>query len=262
MIYVSRYLKGIEIEDDFNNEEDIREYRKTNDISIKKRIATNNVPFVLSVASKYFHFGIPKDDVISFGYIGLMRAIDKFDLDSGWKFTTFAHEVIEKSILNNMALEYGNNSKYFGAYIRKYRQYFYKLYGSFEYMYDEKCMNDTIDCMIEDGIIEEAQRKSLIVGISLMNTYGEYNKEIENVVYEDERPVSIEHEYIKNNLDRILSVLDDDLKEIILYKYGFIDDKIYTLREIADMRNVSYQAVGQKAEKALKKMRTTVKIIK
>ena len=210
MIYESNYLKGIEVDDSFNNEEDISDYRRTNNISIKKRIATNNIPLVLSIAIEYFRLGIPNDDIVSFGCIGLMRAIDKYDLDSGCKFTTFAHEVITGSINNYIALEYGDNSKYFGSFIRKYKQYFYKLYGNLKYMYDEKYMNNTINYMIEDGIITETQRKPLIVGITLMNTYSEINEEIENVVYEEEKPISIEHEYIKNNLERILSVLDDE----------------------------------------------------
>lgn len=262
MKYISNFFESIEIEDSFNNEESIREYRKTNNPSIKNQIITNNMPFVINIATKYFNYGVDKDDIISYGSIGLMRAIDSYDLDSGYKFTTFAHEVIEKSIINNMALEYGNNSKYFGSYIRKYRRYFYKLYGNYKYMYDEEYMNKVIDCMIEDGVITENQRESLIVGITLMNTYSETNEEIENVMYEDEPLISIEHEYIKNNLDRILSVLDDELKEIVLYKYGFIDGKVYTLREIGNMKKISYQAVGQKVDKALKKMRTTVKVIK
>jgi len=263
MLGINGILKGVELPDDYKNEEAIREYRRTGDISIKQEIATNNIPLVLNIAKKYFFLGVINDDVVSYGFIGLLEAIEKFDINCNNKFVTYAHNVISTTILNNINLEYGHNSKYYGAYINKYKQYFYKFYGTTREIFDERCMNEVLDEMIEDKIIDEELKERLIVGISLLNTYGEVTEEIEKVECEEEEPiVSIEDEYMKKHLDRILDILYDDEKKLIIRRYGLKGEKPHTLRELAKEYNTTFQTMDNRIQKCLTKLGGRVSVIK
>lgn len=254
----------MEIDKNFNNEEAIKKYKETKDKELKNEIILNNIPLVLKIAKNYIiPSQLPIDDIISCGNIGLMNAIETYDIDCNTKFSTYAYNRITGDILNYITKEYGNGSRYFGFFIMKCRQYILKLYGDKNYEPDYQNLNEVLDIMIEDGVIEEIHKPILIMGLTTMHPFNEITKEIEYTEWEEpEREVSLEHEYINTHLDYLLNGLTDEEKELVLYRYGFIDGEVYSLRKIAKMKGITYQAIGLRNEKVLLKLKKKVKIIK
>ena len=63
---------------------------KAGDAKARTRLLEKNLRLVVSVAKKYRGYGVPFEDLIQEGNIGLMKAVDKYDPDRGWRFSTYA----------------------------------------------------------------------------------------------------------------------------------------------------------------------------
>lgn len=68
----------------------LRAYHEDGDLEARERLITEYMPLVRSLAHRYARRGEPLDDLVQVGSIGLIKAIDRFDLDRGVKLTTFA----------------------------------------------------------------------------------------------------------------------------------------------------------------------------
>jgi RNA polymerase primary sigma factor len=82
--YFARIDKGELLTRD--EEVDLSKRAKAGDERARKRLIEKNLRLVVSVAKKYRGMGLPFEDLIQEGNIGLMKAVEKFDPDRGWRF--------------------------------------------------------------------------------------------------------------------------------------------------------------------------------
>lgn len=84
------------------------EYQKTRDEKIAYKLVTSHLRLVVKVVSKYRGYGLPISEMISEGNIGLLYAIDKFEPQKGFRFSTYAlwwiKASVQKYILNSWSL--------------------------------------------------------------------------------------------------------------------------------------------------------------
>src|SRR5215213_2519622 len=77
---------------------DLSKRTKKGDRAARKRLIERNLRLVVSIAKKSRGYGLPFDDLIQEGNIGLMKAVEKFDPDRGYRFATYATWSIRQAV--------------------------------------------------------------------------------------------------------------------------------------------------------------------
>jgi len=99
---ITDYFKEINGFTPLSKEEDMslwEKYKKENDIKARDKIIKSNLKFVASVAKQYIGMGLSYSDLIAEGNMGLMKAMDKFDYNKGYKTISYSVWWIRQSIL-------------------------------------------------------------------------------------------------------------------------------------------------------------------
>jgi RNA polymerase primary sigma factor len=82
---------------------DLSKRAKSGDKGAGQRLIEKNLRLVVSVAKKYRGMGLPFEDLIQEGNIGLMKAVEKFDPDRGWRFSTYATWWVRQAVQRAVA---------------------------------------------------------------------------------------------------------------------------------------------------------------
>lgn len=196
--------------------------------SAREKIIKHNLKFVVSIANEYKGCGLPLEDLINEGNIGLIKSIDRYDLNSGNKFITYAVHWIRQGIRQSL----NDNSRM----IRLPNNIINEMY------YDKKNNNENI--YIQNNGINVK---------SLNNNIYENKTLIEYIKYEENYDCDKDH---KNSLLKNMVFNLKENEQYILNKYfGLDNEDPLNLENIATNLNISKQRVNQIKERALNKLR-------
>lgn len=254
-IQVNNISKNLSLKD-YSEEEEKRlfeEYSKNPSLELKQKIVLYNSGLVFTQCGIYSKiFNIDFNELYSYGVIGLLKAIPKFDISLGNKFSSFALYFIKAEILNGIKVlqdcPVKDGSKNYG---------FIKALKEFEQNQNEKIINDItivddfIDYLIKENVIKEKD-KSLIINWSNAINYLSLQ---ENSVYDYGDITSKVN--LKIDVLKIIDTLDDRTKEILKMRFGISPyQKSYTLESIGNLYNISSEYVRKIEKKGLKKLKS------
>ena len=102
---LAKYLAHIGQGELLSHEEeiDLSKRAKQGDARARQRLIEKNLRLVVSVAKRYRGYGLPFEDLIQEGNIGLMKAVEKFDPDRGFRFSTYATWWIRQAVQRAVA---------------------------------------------------------------------------------------------------------------------------------------------------------------
>ena len=230
------------------------------DIKARSTFIESNLRLVISIAKKYKGCGLPFLDLVEEGNIGLMKAVDKFDIEKGYKFSTYATWWINQTIGRAIA----DKSRNIRIPVHMYDRVL-NYNKTVIHMQNQNCKTPTIIEVANELNISLSEASKLCIlqddTLSINETIDENGNTIEDfLASEDPTPEDI---IIDKSLKIQLKKIFNDCKlkdreiEILMLRYGIITEQPKTLDEVGKLYNITRERVRQLEAKALKKIRTS-----
>jgi len=225
----------------------------------KDRLLRANLRLVVSVAKRYTGHGMSFLDLIQEGNVGLVRAVEKFDYQKGFKFSTYATWWIRQAVSRAMA----DQSRTIRLPIH-YVEQVNKLQRNRRDLNQELGREATHAELAHVLDITEDRVRDLINNsrdlLSLDQTVGDSEEARLGDFIEETRPIGQPESVVEDSLTRaaligVLETLNARESAVIRLRFGFDDDRPKTLDEIGAIFNLSRERIRQIVQKTETKLR-------
>jgi len=240
---------------------DFSKRAKAGDKKARQRLIEKNLRLVISVAKKYRGMGLPFEDLIQEGNIGLMKAIEKFDPDRGWRFSTYATWWVRQAVQRAVA-DKGRTIRvpvHMSEKIRKMSRTYNELSAELEREPTDEEVAERLGWMVEEvRNVKDAMPHATSLNQPLGSE--EDGSELGELI-EDERASDTAGEVMREMETEGLQVAIEWLPErhryVLVRRYGLDDQKSATLAELSDELKVSRERVRQVQREAERMLRNS-----
>ncbi len=258
---ISMYLKEINKIPLLSYEEETELAKKAaaGDKVAKNKIVNANLRFVVNVAKKYQKKGLELEDLISEGNIGLLTAIDKFDVTKGYHFISYAVWWIRQSILKaicekSRAIRLPQNRANELVQIEHAKKTIKDNLSEEQEFAEIAAMLNMDVAHVRELVEISREMASLDAEISGKDnstiTLGSMIEDTTNGQPED----MIINKEMQKDIDKVLSTLKPAEAEVLRMRYGIGIEKPMSLKEVGDKFNLTKERIRQIEKHALVRM--------
>lgn len=244
-----------------DEEKELARRIKEGDQAARLKLIEANLKLVITIARKTIHVSkIPMVDLIQEGNLGLMTAVDKFNPELGFKFSTYASWWIKQAMFKAIS-EQGHCMK-IPVYIQETLSKFSKVKHEMEREENKTVSNSEVakKMNIETDKIDlflSAYSKSL----SLEGSVNNDDKDMTLAEILEDKDACVENEVefegLKSDIYSVVSTLKDRERDVLIRRFGLDNFDKMTLEEIGNMYGVTKECIRQTEMRALKKLRET-----
>jgi RNA polymerase primary sigma factor len=260
---LARYLARIDRGKLLTHKEEIDLSRrvKKGDGGARRRLIEKNLRLVVSVAKKYRGMGLPFEDLIQEGNIGLMKAVEKFDPDRGYRFSTYASLWIRQAV-NRAVSDKGRTIRlpvHMNARVRKMSRAYRELSVEHEREPTEEEVAERLGWTIKQAKLAVEAIPDAVSLDQLVDADDNSSYELWDFI-EDKRTSDPLGEVMRKmemvQLQEAIQELPERARYILIRRYGLDDMEPATLNEVGNELSLTRERVRQLQDRA-ERMLTT-----
>jgi RNA polymerase primary sigma factor len=259
---LSMYMKELNKLPLITHEEEVELFNKIKkgDLRARNKMIESNLRFVVKIAKKYQNQGLPLADLIDEGNIGLMTALEKYDVDKGYHFISYAVWWIRQSIMKainekSRAVRLPLNRSNELLQIQKAQKNLMHKFGE-EPSVDMLAQATNLEPTIVKTLVSVSKDMvSLDAPVFKDNETSNIGDYIESDLASPDQQVM--ETLMREDINEALNQLSEKEKDIIEHRFGLNNKSQMSLKEIGEIYNLTKERIRQIEKRAIQKLHNT-----